>query len=134
MAIIWRDAMSVGNSELDSDHKVLFVIINEFEAAPDFAHAELAAKKLYKYTHEHFRREEALQQMMRYPEAAAHAEDHARILAALTELIKTHFLQKRDDGENCAQAIARLTELMRTWIVDHVMHTDRKMKPFMGEK
>lgn len=134
MAILWRDAMSVGNTVIDGDHKVLFAIINEFEAAPDFAHAEQAAKKLYKYTHEHFRREETLQQLMRYPEAAAHAEEHARILAALTDLIRTHFLNKPEGDESSAQAIARLTELMRKWIVDHVMHTDRKMKPFLGEK
>lgn len=132
MPILWRDAMSVGNGTLDSDHKVLFAIINEFEASPNFAKAETAAKKLYKYTQEHFRREESLQQMMRYPEADTHRDEHARILDALTTMIKTHFLQKTGD-EDPTQAIAGLTELMRRWIVDHVMTTDRKMKPFLGQ-
>lgn len=130
MPIIWRDAMSVGQSTLDDDHKILFAIINEFEASPDFANAEQAARKLYRYTQEHFRREEALQQLMRYPEADAHRREHERILGALTEVIKGHFLQK-DATTQPAAAIARLTELMRSWIVDHVMTTDRKMTPFI---
>lgn len=131
MPIIWRDAMSVGQSTIDNDHKILFTIINEFEASPDFAHAEQAAKKLYRYTQEHFRREESLQQLMRYPEADAHRSEHERILAALTEVIKSHFLQKSALSQQAA-AIARLTELMRSWIVDHVMTTDRKMTPFLS--
>lgn len=131
MPILWRDAMSVGQQTIDDDHKVLFAIINEFEASPDFAHAEQAAKKLYKYTHEHFRREESLQQLMRYPDADVHRQEHARILAALTDLIKNHFLQK-DAATDQAAAIPRLTDLMRRWIVDHVMTTDLKMKPFLS--
>ncbi|HLO76363.1 MAG TPA: bacteriohemerythrin [Magnetospirillum sp.] len=133
MPIVWRDAMSIGNDTLDADHKMLFGIINEFEASPDFTHAEQAAKKLYKYTQEHFRREESLQQLMRYPYADAHRAEHERILSSLTDTIKTHFLQKRGAAEQ-AEAIARMTELMRTWIVDHVMTTDRRMKPHLGEK
>lgn len=132
MPILWRDAMSVGHDAIDADHKILLAIINEFEASPDFAHAEQAAKKLYKYTQEHFRREEALQQMMRFPLADTHRDEHNRILDALTEVIKTHFLQKRADT-NEAAAIARLTELMRDWIVSHVVTIDRKMKPFLNE-
>lgn len=131
MPIIWRNAMSVGQSTIDDDHKVLFAIINEFEASPDFASAEQAARKLYRYSQEHFRREESLQQLMRYPEADAHRREHKRILDALTEVIKGHFLQK-DAAPQQAAAIARLTELMRSWIVDHVMTTDRKMTPFLS--
>jgi hemerythrin len=131
MPIVWRDAMSVGQQTIDADHKVLFAIINEFEASPDFVHAEQAAKKLYKYTQEHFRREESLQQLMRYPDAASHQQEHGRILGALTDVIKNHFLSK--EGADQAAAIARMTELMRSWIVDHVMSTDRKMKPFLGQ-
>lgn len=130
MPIIWRDAMSIGQQTIDDDHKILFAIINEFEASPDFAHAELAAKKLYKYTQEHFRREESMQQMMRYPDAEAHRQAHADILASLTGVIKNHFLNK--EGADQAAAIARLTGLMRSWIVDHVIATDCKMKPFLN--
>lgn len=131
MPIVWRDAMSVGQATIDDDHKILFAIINEFEASPDFANAEQAAKKLYRYTQEHFRREEALQQLMRHPEAEAHRHEHQRILDSLTQVIKGHFLQK-DAPAQPAAAIARLTELMRSWIVDHVMTTDRKMTPFLS--
>lgn len=122
--------MSVGQPTIDDDHKVLFAIINEFETSPDFTHAEQAARKLYKYTQEHFRREEHLQQLMRYPYAEAHRRDHEEILGSLTDVIKSHFLKKAGTDE--AAAIARLTELMRLWIVDHVMTTDRQMKPFLG--
>lgn len=131
MPILWRDAMSVGQPTIDDDHKVLFAIINEFEASPDFLHAERAARKLYKYTQEHFRREEHMQQLMRYPYAEAHRKEHGEILSSLTGVIRGHFL-KKDTTTDEAAAIARLTELMRTWIVDHVMTTDRKMKPFLG--
>lgn len=131
MAIVWRDAMAIGSEVIDQDHRQLFTTINEFEACPDFVHAEAAAKRLYKYTQEHFRREESLQQMMRYPYAEGHKREHERILASLMEVIKTYFLKKQDpEGERAA--IAKLAGLMRDWILDHVLKTDIKMKPFLN--
>jgi hemerythrin len=128
---VWRDAMAIGFDTIDDDHKQLFNTINEFEACPDFTHAEAAAKKLYKYTHEHFKREESLQGMLRYPYADAHKDEHEQILAKLMEVIKTHFLKKGSADEQRA-AIEKMTVLMHDWIMQHVLKTDVKMKPYLN--
>lgn len=132
MPIVWRDAMAIGFNTIDDDHKQLFTTINEFEACPDFVHAEQAAKKLFKYTQEHFHREENLQRSVRYPFAPEHKDEHDRILAHLKEVIRTHFLGRRSAEEE-RQAIEKLSGLMRDWIIDHVLKTDIKMKPYLNK-
>ena len=133
MPIEWRDGMAIGFKAIDDDHRQLIATINEFEGCPDFSHAEIAAKKLFKYTHEHFQREESLQALMRYPLADAHHEAHEVILNNLKDLIRTHFMAKSGERDERA-AIDRLTALMREWIVEHVLKTDIRMKPYLPTK
>jgi hemerythrin len=121
--------MSVGHEGIDADHKSLIAIINEFEASPDFAHAEAAARKLYRYTEEHFLREELLQRACGYPTGANHHLEHQGILANLKKIVQRHFLIP--GKSDVAEAISATTWLMHEWIVDHVVKRDPTMAPFL---
>jgi len=125
--IVWREEMSIGVDGIDDDHKALFDIINEFDGCNSLKIAEQTAKKLFIYTQSHFKREEELQNVFRYPHRHDHQAEHSRILKELKKLIKSSFIDQtlRDD-----QIILTLTNLMRDWIVGHVLTHDVKMRQF----
>ena len=125
--IVWREEMCVGIASVDDDHKKLIEIINEFETSKSRKAAELTAKRLFAYTNTHFKREEDLQSEYLYPLRHEQKAQHATIVRDLRLLIRSAFIDtKRSD----ADVIANLSELMREWIVDHVIQSDMKMKQF----
>lgn len=133
MPIQWRDTMSVGNTTIDSDHKALIAIMNEFEASPDLAHAEAAAKRLFRYTQEHFQREEQMQLLARFPGAPAHHKEHEALLARLKTLIKERFMVKIDPAD-APLVLAEMNQLFKDWIIGHVIQHDIQLKPYLGGK
>ena len=125
--IEWREDMAVGVPTIDDDHKALFGIINEFEMCQSRSCAERAAKKLFNYTRSHFQREETIQECFHYPEIKQQKAEHAKISVDLEQIIKTSFIKKEHTD---AEVIAEVTQLMRVWIVDHVIKHDLKMRSF----
>ena len=125
--IQWREEMEIGVTSIDDDHKKLFEIINQFDTCKNRKAAELTSKRLFSYTSTHFAREEEIQSEYRYPLRYEQKQEHERILKELRQLIRTAFI---DNAQSDEQVIAGLSDLMRKWIMDHVMHSDMKMKPF----
>jgi hemerythrin len=133
--IEWRVEMAVGVPSIDEDHKVLISIINEFECCQTLTCAENTAKKLFNYTKSHFKREEMLLESFHYTGADTHHRGHDHITNKLKSIINGAFI-KRDRPDDII--ISEITELMRTWVLNHVIGHDLKMKPFfkkaMGNK
>jgi hemerythrin len=127
--VAWRDEMSVGISAIDDDHKMLFSIVEEFDHCRTRQCAERVCRKLYAYCQRHFRREEEIQAAMLYSNRQRHAEEHAVILKRLTTLIKTSFISAEGRADDNA-LIINLGELMRDWVMGHVLHSDLAMKGF----
>lgn len=133
MPIVWRDAMEVGDPMIDNDHRRLIDLINAVEVtlAADGRHAELAAtlEQLGDYTHGHFEREEHLMRLLGYAALAHHRQAHRDLrsrLAALRRQIEAAKAQRPTDDE--AQ---RLIELLRAWLLDHVLKEDMLLKPHL---
>jgi len=71
MPVFWKPELSVKNELIDQDHRYLFSLFNCLELAlkndeslkyiPDFL------EQLFKYTKEHFEREEIIQCRIKYP-------------------------------------------------------------------
>ena len=125
--IVWREEMSIGVTAIDDDHKALFNIINEFDTSSSRKAAEATAKKLFAYTNSHFKREEELQSEYRYPLHQQQKNEHAKIIGDLKSLIRNAFIDTKHTDE---EIIANLSELMRDWIVNHVIQSDMKMRAF----
>jgi len=132
MPILWRDAMSVDGGLIDRDHQVLIAIINEFSAVPPdpAAGAELQGilSKLDTYTKIHFAREEGLQSSIRYSYHEAHQREHAALINQLTR-VRSEIAAVKDKNE-FATVHARLSEFLRHWLIDHILQSDLRMKPF----
>ena len=134
MPILWREAMSVDAGVIDRDHKALIAIINEFgDDLPYIGardHLRNIVSKLENYANMHFRREEALQVSINYPEYDVHRQEHVRLIDALSGVREQLAMtQERELGV----VHKRLTEFLRRWLIDHVIKVDLRMKPFADQ-
>lgn len=134
MSIAWRDAMSVGNEMVDNDHKHLIDMINQFEEA--ISRSYIDHKKIGKvllglvdYTGEHFAREEQLQMSVQYPFYDSHCRAHREVLRKLATVL-TAYTQAQ--GVERDQMVRDITDFLKEWLVDHIIQSDLRMKPYVA--
>ena len=138
MLIVWRDQMSVDGALIDQDHRVLIGLINDFGATQATAEAiptlEAILAKLDRYTQIHFEREEKLQRAILYPFHEAHRRSHKDLIRQLSEVreeLKTK--AAAHSSEELAAAHAKMGDFLHHWLVDHIIETDLRMKPYTAE-
>ena len=128
-AITWTPAMSVGIEALDTDHKMLFGLINQLDAAiaKDEAGEIVASiiNGLVDYTEYHFGREEAMMRACGYAELNSHLAEHQNIVAALQHLRDAYAGGFREGIER------QLRDFMRDWITGHILAEDMKYASVM---
>lgn len=112
---IWSDAYSVGDEELDRQHKHLFELGNTIQEA-DSSEARKYIMELYKYIRTHFNLEERHMKTMDYPWVDEHREKHENLISELNQLTEGF------DRENFDIIAAFLHE----WLVKHVLMDDKK--------
>lgn len=133
MAIQWTNSLSVENTSVDNDHKSLINIINQIEKAieneMDTAALQKGLKDLETYTHEHFSKEEALMKAVSYPNYYRHFKEHRELINKLIN-IKNDIFKELSDTEQIKDP-AELIDLLRHWLLDHVVKEDLLMKPYL---
>lgn len=160
MSIIWRNEMSVDGGVIDHDHQTLIAIINEFCDAPHDAHTvenlRAILAKLQHYAELHFKREEALQNAAQYPFREAHQHEHHELICQLekvrSELSALTGPSPEEVAETASgsgtpaahtapaqpeifvgQVHAELAELLHHWLIDHVIKSDLRLKPYVAQ-
>lgn len=132
--ITWRDEMSVDGGVIDDDHRQLILVINRFTGAEgDGATPKQLASillELRHYASVHFRREESLQQAANYPYLSAHRHEHHDLTVRLNQIIEA-FQAAPTTGDGRALR-AEIGDLLRTWLINHVISSDLRMRPFVG--
>ncbi len=127
--ITWTDALSVGNEEIDSQHKKLVQLINGLHGhmiAGD-AHDILGKvlDRMIEYTAFHFATEEGLMARAGYPASAAHKEEHRKLVAKATDL-RARFLAGKT-------AITMETmAFLRDWLQHHIAESDKALGAFLA--
>jgi len=118
----WDDAMSVGVSLIDDDHKALIHLINRLQESVDAddAYDVLSdiLSRLIDYVDFHFAREEKVMRACGYPETDSHKEEHDRFTARIRE-IRTGFTP-----DTAQQKAAELTEFLKDWLNHHILVQD----------
>lgn len=116
---------------------------------------------LVKYTHTHFKHEETIQRKIRYPHLDEHILEHKKIMrnlyaikSKLDELLGSEPVESETDNEEevtdselnmllvdeeslhsvTADDLEPLINLIRSWIIDHVIGSDMKMKAFLVKR
>ncbi len=132
MTIVWREAMAVGNDTVDSEHKHLVELINNFEVAighgVDHKKVKRVLLGLVEYSAEHFRHEEQLQATIHYPFIISHQKAHRDLLKKLVSIVQGYINAPPDRRDQMIRGVA---EFLRSWLIDHIIEFDLRMKPFM---
>jgi len=120
----WTEEMSVGVELLDADHRALINWINQLESISEEAtrdiHWDDWFRKLNNYIRFHFSREEKVMETCGFQELVDHRQEHLRFEQEVAAL-----------REHChpgmeVSLVARLLELLRYWLKDHILVSDRK--------
>jgi len=124
----WIPALSVGDRELDDEHKVLFALINRLEVARDgggdpAVSAEIL-RELGVYTHKHFSHEERLFAEGGYTEAEPHSAEHLFFATRIGDF-------QSDLAAGKAEVDGAILDFLKTWLTRHIAMTDRKYRPWL---
>ncbi len=135
MAImIWSDDFSVGVDKLDSDHIVLFSLINYLNDAriegQDDKVIQPILKALINYADTHFRREEGLMKGADYDttQYEMHLEKHQQFNLKVADMFKA-FTDAGGTGMG-----EDLGEFLSEWLVNHILDVDMRYKDALKKK
>lgn len=118
-ALIWTDELRVGVDQIDKDHQQIFALTNRVSRT-GLNPAQIGAilDEMVAYTRHHFRREEAIMDVLDLPDRAAHAAGHRALEAQVDDLVRAW---RADPGPETRQ---RLQQVLRDWWRAHILSTD----------
>ncbi|OIN99274.1 MAG: hypothetical protein AUJ49_11365 [Desulfovibrionaceae bacterium CG1_02_65_16] len=127
----WLDSMSIGDAEIDRQHKQLLQMINQTWETAQGKEADkqtgVALRRLCDYVIEHFASEEALMDPDAYPEYDRHVQEH--IEGSMRAL---DFLEAASEGR-----VVGLEEFLAfavEWVRHHIQETDKTLGEFLARK
>ncbi len=127
----WNTTLSVKVKQFDEQHMKLVDMVNELHDAMKEGKGNVALGKilngLITYTATHFAAEEKLMAQHAYPDAAAHKQEHEKLVKQVLEL-QTNF--------KAGKAILTLDVMMflKGWLVKHIQGDDRKYGAYLNSK
>jgi hemerythrin-like metal-binding protein len=121
--IQWIPEYSVGNKEMDEQHKTLFIMINDFFHHDSKEEVVKIFKNLITYVNLHFKAEENLLRQINYPKTAEHIIKHHE----LTD--KFYFLEQKLDDYNI-DLHHKISTLLYSWLTSHILKSDMDYKTY----
>lgn len=129
--IVWDDKFSVGMNEIDSQHKVFIILINELQKSIASKRPIVDIQKVYnalsKYVDEHFSYEEDILKKHSYPFIKEHLEEHDKFRLYLIKLNQNILNNKNTDAKV-------LFNFLQNWFVNHILHSDKKYGDYIKQK
>lgn len=126
----WSETMSVGDAEIDEQHRVLIGILNSLYDAMLEGRARQMMDQLFEdlasYMHLHFSNEEQYFDQFHYAGRTQHVLQHQELTRKTQELQTTYFEKNRD-------MTMELFSLLRDWIIRHIMQEDMKYRSFFKQ-
>lgn len=128
--LAWNDSYSVGVLSLDSQHTVLFDLLNELHDAMMAGKASSLTgpilKRLVTYTNEHFAAEEKLLEASNYPNLEPHKQLHRDLLKQVED-----YAVRFEKGEITLNL--HLLNFLRDWLTNHILKVDHAYGPWLNE-
>lgn len=120
----WNDDLYTGNTLIDGDHRKLVDFVNAFfqsmQSGQDNGSVSKTMNDLIACTREHFAREEAVMERIRYVAALAHKADHTKLLEQLGEL-------KEILGAGGKMNVPAVADFLSVWLREHILVADTKL-------
>ena len=132
MPVSWKNSFNIGILEIDAQHRELFSRLDALENAINSGHGKATLLETFRfldnYVRRHFRAEEELQQLYKYPHLALHVAEHQAFIARLQDLEA----QLTTDGPS--EKLARHTNSFLTqWLITHVTSLDKELTGYFNE-
>ncbi len=133
----WKDSYSVNISDIDNQHKELFIIasklsnyIKEYDVITDqYDDVKQIFNELTNYTIYHFQFEEDLMVNNGYEDIAIHKAQHDIFINKIKSL---EF--NEDIYINQKRSMLEALSFLLDWVSNHILITDMKYKVFLNEK
>jgi hemerythrin len=126
----WRDSLALNVPLIDSDHKRLFELLNRIRflefAGDDTGAVADALSELLLYTQTHFRREEKLMELGRYPGLEGHRRAHRKFTERVAEIAARFRVNPK------AFRVHEIYTILAEWLVNHVLGSDMQIKPYVA--
>ena len=128
--IIWDDSFSVGNPDMDAQHKKIIELINELiefqelPILPEKVHNTLY--EMFLYSKGHLYDEEKLLQKNGYAELKEHLAFHEEYIEQMTGLLKTATNQEK-------KASLQIIQFLRDWWEYHILTEDKKYSALFSD-
>lgn len=126
---VFSDEYYTGINFVDDEHKELFRIIDDVNQVimNDYVHDKYdeivrLLEELKNYTQYHFNDEEEYMTKIGYEGLGAQKKAHDAFINRLEELD----LEEIDDNQQ--QTLEELMEFLTSWLVNHILHMDKKIK------
>ncbi len=131
MAMLWKDAYSVGVAEIDRQHKKLIDMINKLHQAMSQGKGKQVVEPvladLVNYCATHFKAEEKLMADAGYPELDSHREKHQKMTQKVLAL-------QADVKAGKATITMEVMRFLEQWLDKHILGTDKKYGPHLNAK
>jgi len=123
IVFIWSDEYTVGNEELDNQHRYMFDLGNKIQSAkPSEARAYVMA--LYKYVTAHFTKEEEHMKSMGFPGIAEHQIIHENLITTLNDLAQGFQ----------PEMLNELITFLHNWLINHILNDDKQYFDFVHSR
>jgi hemerythrin-like metal-binding protein len=127
--ITWSNLLSVGDSEMDDEHRQFIARVNELNRSiveiEDKATVAHAVDLMLIEAARHFKHEEELLARWNYPDTAAHAARHAALTAQFDRAVK-------EFAETDISFVWALKGLhIKQLLVEHLLNEDMKYRDFL---
>ena len=126
----WSDTLSLGDPEIDEQHRTLIGLLNGlYDALLDGSarqRLDLLISDLTAYTRLHFQNEERYFEQFGYPELEVHARAHKELTDRLSA-----FRERHERGEE--DLTIEMLRFLGDWVIGHVMQMDMKYRSFFAE-
>lgn len=130
--IEWNEAMSVGISEIDEEHKHFIDLVNRFNESVAFRMEMSAVVKaisdILAFVDLHFPNEETLFKEFGYPDADDHAQKHAQLKILLGQI------NERAKTERADYLLIEAGLKIKDEIVNHLLNEDMKYAEYFREQ
>jgi len=126
----WREEYSVQVESMDKVHMHFLDMANELykliESNDQTAFLE-TLEQLIRVAKQHFKDEESLMKEYAFPEVSMHHKKHKRIIREALEVMKKI-------KENRMEIDVNFVNLLKDWIINHILTEDRKYGAFLNGK
>lgn len=128
MLIGWRNELEIGNEMIDTQHRMLVLLLRKLDIAikSSLEHKIIMGilLEIRRFTEFHFLSEENLMAELRYPQLLDHEKIHSELLSQLNV-----FIAKVNRKQELAEDVL---PMIHAWVASHVAHEDLKLAKFLG--